>query len=79
MGGLGDTYAVIDIGGVQHIVEEGRWYTCNRLEVGKIQTQRFTALHGDVQVLSREWQLAAVPRAQRRGAPNGVPAVQPCT
>ena len=32
--GLSDTYAVIDIGGVQHIVEEGRWYTCNRLEVG---------------------------------------------
>jgi len=33
---LGDKYAVIEIGGVQHIVEEGRWYKCNRLkaEVG---------------------------------------------
>jgi ribosomal protein L21 len=31
MQGLADTYAVVDIGGVQHIVEEGRWYTCNRL------------------------------------------------
>jgi hypothetical protein len=34
MQGLADTYAVVDIGGVQHIVEEGRWYTCNRLSVG---------------------------------------------
>ncbi|KAK9833978.1 hypothetical protein WJX81_000391 [Elliptochloris bilobata] len=25
-------YAVIDIGGHQMLVEEGRWYTCNRLE-----------------------------------------------
>lgn len=33
MQGLADTYAVVDIGGVQHIVEEGRWYTCNRLAV----------------------------------------------
>ena len=33
MGGLADTYAVVDIGGVQHIVEEGRWYTCNRIDV----------------------------------------------
>ncbi len=33
MRGLAATYAVIDIGGVQHIVEEGRWYTCNRLAV----------------------------------------------
>lgn len=36
MQGLADTYAVVDIGGVQHIVEEGRWYTCNRLAVGSV-------------------------------------------
>merc|ERR1712224_386098 len=28
-----DKYAVIEIGGVQKIVEEGRHYTCNRLKV----------------------------------------------
>lgn len=28
-----DTYAVVEIGGHQLIVEEGRWYTVNRLEV----------------------------------------------
>lgn len=38
MGGLCDTYAVIDIGGVQHIVEEGRWYTCNRFDVSPPST-----------------------------------------
>lgn len=27
-----DKYAIIDVGGVQHLVEEGRWYTCNRLK-----------------------------------------------
>merc|ERR1712196_362725 len=26
-------YAIIEIGGVQKIVEEGRYYTCNRLQV----------------------------------------------
>ncbi len=31
--GATDTYAVVDIGGHQLIVEEGRWYTVNRLEV----------------------------------------------
>jgi len=31
--GAADTYAVVDIGGHQLIVEEGRWYTVNRLEV----------------------------------------------
>lgn len=31
--GVGETYAVVDIGGHQLIVEEGRWYTVNRLEV----------------------------------------------
>ncbi len=30
---VSDNYAVIDVGGVQHLVEEGRWYTCNRLNV----------------------------------------------
>ena len=32
---VADTYAVVDIGGHQLIVEEGRWYTVNRLEVGR--------------------------------------------
>ena len=27
-----DKYAIIDLGGVQHLVEEGRWYSCNRLK-----------------------------------------------
>jgi ribosomal protein L21 len=31
--GAAETYAVVDIGGHQLIVEEGRWYTVNRLEV----------------------------------------------
>lgn len=31
--GVADTYAVVEIGGHQLIVEEGRWYTVNRLEV----------------------------------------------
>ena len=32
--GAAETYAVVEIGGHQLIVEEGRWYTVNRLEVG---------------------------------------------
>lgn len=42
-----DTYAVVDIGGHQLIVEEGRWYTVNRLDVeagSKIQLGRVLAL-----------------------------------
>lgn len=31
--GAAETYAVVEIGGHQLIVEEGRWYTVNRLEV----------------------------------------------
>lgn len=31
--GAVETYAVVEIGGHQLIVEEGRWYTVNRLEV----------------------------------------------
>eukprot|EP01025_Chloroclados_australasicus_P055498 TRINITY_DN6731_c0_g1_i1.p2 TRINITY_DN6731_c0_g1~~TRINITY_DN6731_c0_g1_i1.p2 ORF type:complete len:186 (-),score=9.22 TRINITY_DN6731_c0_g1_i1:386-943(-) len=27
-----DKYAIIEVGGVQQLVEEGRWYTCNRLQ-----------------------------------------------
>ena len=34
--GVRDTYAVVEIGGHQLIVEEGRWYTVNRLEVGRL-------------------------------------------
>lgn len=34
--GAADTYAVVDIGGHQLIVEEGRWYTVNRLEVREL-------------------------------------------
>jgi hypothetical protein len=33
-GGSVENYAVVEIGGHQLIVEEGRWYTVNRLEVG---------------------------------------------
>lgn len=28
-----EKFAIIDIGGAQQVVEEGRWYTCNRLQV----------------------------------------------
>lgn len=34
--GVRDTYAVVEIGGHQLIVEEGRWYTVNRLEVSQL-------------------------------------------
>lgn len=34
-----DTYAVVEIGGHQLVVEEGRWYTVNRLEVGETERQ----------------------------------------
>merc|ERR550514_1788982 len=40
-------YAVIDVGGTQKIVQEGRYYSCNRLEVGspsKIKFGRVLAL-----------------------------------
>lgn len=33
-----DKYAVIEIGGVQMFVQEGRWYNCNRLEAEPGQT-----------------------------------------
>ncbi|KAG7668756.1 hypothetical protein Ndes2437B_g07164 [Nannochloris sp. 'desiccata'] len=45
--GAADTYAVVDIGGHQLIVEEGRWYTVNRLEApegSKINLGRVLAL-----------------------------------
>jgi ribosomal protein L21 len=45
--GVADTYAVVDIGGHQLIVEEGRWYSVNRLEAepgSKIQLGRVLAL-----------------------------------
>merc|ERR1712023_262470 len=29
---LGEKYAVVEVGGTQVIVEEGRWYTVNRLK-----------------------------------------------
>ncbi|EFN53470.1 hypothetical protein CHLNCDRAFT_136744 [Chlorella variabilis] len=41
-----DSYAVVEIGGHQLIVEEGRWYTVNRLEAepgSKIQLGRVLA------------------------------------
>ncbi|KAK9818015.1 hypothetical protein WJX72_005717 [[Myrmecia] bisecta] len=44
---ISDKYAVIDVGGTQHLVEEGRWYTCNRLKAepgSKIQFARVLAL-----------------------------------
>lgn len=45
MQGLGESYAVIDIGGVQHIVEEGRFYTCNRIDVRCIHQCKFTTIY----------------------------------
>lgn len=45
--GVADTYAVVELGGHQLIVEEGRWYTVNRLEAepgSKIQLGRVLAL-----------------------------------
>lgn len=36
-----DVYAVVEIGGHQLIVEEGRWYTVNRLEVRINRNGRF--------------------------------------
>lgn len=36
-GSAADTYAVVEIGGHQLVVEEGRWYTVNRLEVRCVQ------------------------------------------
>lgn len=32
-GSAAESYAVVEIGGHQLVVEEGRWYTVNRLEV----------------------------------------------
>jgi len=31
---LSDKYAIVDAAGTQMLLEEGRWYTCNRLQVG---------------------------------------------
>jgi ribosomal protein L21 len=28
-----EKYAIVDVGGNQHLVEEGRWYTCDRMKV----------------------------------------------
>lgn len=42
-GRLGDKYAVIEVGGLQQIVEEGHWYTCNRLKVCCKSFQTFIA------------------------------------
>jgi large subunit ribosomal protein L21 len=28
-----EKYAIVDVGGNQHLVEEGRWYTCDRMQV----------------------------------------------
>ncbi|PRW61049.1 50S ribosomal L21 [Chlorella sorokiniana] len=46
-GSAADSYAVVEIGGHQLVVEEGRWYTVNRLEVApgsRIQLGRVLAL-----------------------------------
>lgn len=48
--GVADTYAVVEIGGHQLIVEEGRWYTVNRLEAepgSTIKLGRVLALKSD--------------------------------
>merc|ERR1712167_108160 len=36
-----ETYAVIDVGGTQKIVKEGRYYSCNRLQAGAGSRIRF--------------------------------------
>merc|ERR1711939_289151 len=36
-----DNYAVIDVGGTQKIVKEGRYYSCNRLQTGRGSIIRF--------------------------------------
>jgi len=44
------TYAIIDVGGSQKIVQEGRYYSCNRLQVGvgsKIKFGRILAMKKD--------------------------------
>ncbi|KAI7846159.1 hypothetical protein COHA_000329 [Chlorella ohadii] len=46
-GTAAESYAVVEIGGHQLVVEEGRWYTVNRLEVApgsRIQLGRVLAL-----------------------------------
>ena len=58
---LSENYAVIDVGGTQHLVEEGRWYTCNRLNV---RTPR--ALNPKPSALMH----APSSPFQRRGAPR---------
>ncbi|GMH33249.1 hypothetical protein BSKO_01083 [Bryopsis sp. KO-2023] len=40
-GVLGDKYAIIEVGGLQQFVEEGRWYTCNRLQAPPGATVKF--------------------------------------
>ena len=45
-----EKYAIIDVGGVQHLVEEGRWYTCNRMKAAPgdvVQFGRVLALKSD--------------------------------
>ena len=47
-----EKYAIIDVGGVQHLVEEGRWYTCNRLKAAPgdvVSFGRVLALKADGQ------------------------------
>lgn len=41
---LAETYAVVDIGGQQLVVEAGRWYTVNRLQVRNMFTLRWLGL-----------------------------------
>ena len=48
---VSDNYAVIDVGGVQHLVEEGRWYTCNRLNVRLYSSYYVTSVHPYREVL----------------------------
>ena len=38
---LSDKYAIVDAAGTQMLLEEGRWYTCNRLQVG-VRLERTT-------------------------------------
>merc|ERR1719217_557212 len=63
-----DKYAIIEVGGVQKIVEEGRYYTCNRLhaEVGsKLRFGRVLAVKnkGDL-CIGTPWVERALVEAQ---------------
>merc|ERR1711869_15903 len=51
---IADKYAVIEVGGTQQIVQEGRYYICNRLQAetgSKIRFGRVLAIKKDGEIL----------------------------